>query len=148
MTNKLPCLKLTNIYPLQKGTLHLLRQEKKTGMYFKEIEWKLMSCLDGNGSSWYFLRYMDPKNDDEFCAKEKSDYWGQVDLYIGGSEHAVGHLLYSRFWTKFLFDRGFIGFDEPFKKMINQGMILGRSNFVYRIKDTNTFVSSDMRGEL
>ena len=99
------------------------------------------------GSSWYFLRYMDPKNDGEFCAKEKSDYWGQVDLYIGGAEHAVGHLLYSRFWTKFLFDRGFIGFDEPFKKMINQGMILGRSNFVYRIKDTNTFVSSDMRGE-
>ena len=107
-----------------------------------------MSCLVWAGSSWYFLRYMDPNNDGEFCAKEKSDYWGQVDLYIGGAEHAVGHLLYSRFWTKFLFDRGFIGFDEPFKKMINQGMILGRSNFVYRIKDTNTFVSSDMRGEL
>ena len=95
------------------------------------------------GSSWYFLRYMDPTNDGEFCAKEKSDYWGQVDLYIGGAEHAVGHLLYSRFWTKFLYDRGFISFDEPFKKMINQGMILGRSSFVYRIKDTNTFVSFD-----
>ena len=78
-------------------------------------------------------------------SKKKSDYWGQVDLYIGGSEHAVGHLLYSRFWTKFLFDRGFISIDEPFKKMINQGMILGRSNFVYRIKDTNTFVSFDKR---
>ena len=99
------------------------------------------------GSSWYFLRYMDPKNDDEFCAKEKSDYWGQVDLYIGGAEHAVGHLLYSRFWTKFLYDRGFISFDEPFKKMINQGMILGRSSFVYRIKNTNTFVSFDKRKE-
>ena len=99
------------------------------------------------GSSWYFLRYMDPKNDSEFCAKEKSDYWGQVDLYIGGAEHAVGHLLYSRFWTKFLYDRGFISFDEPFKKMINQGMILGRSSFVYRIKDTNTFVSFDKRKE-
>ena len=99
------------------------------------------------GSSWYFLRYMDPNNDVEFCAKEKSDYWGQVDLYIGGAEHAVGHLLYSRFWTKFLYDRGFIGFDEPFKKMINQGMILGRSSFVYRIKDTNTFVSFDKRKE-
>ena len=99
------------------------------------------------GSSWYFLRYMDPNNDNEFCAKEKSDYWGQVDLYIGGAEHAVGHLLYSRFWTKFLFDRGFIGFDEPFKKMINQGMILGRSNFVYRINGTNTFVSFDKRKE-
>jgi leucyl-tRNA synthetase len=95
------------------------------------------------GSSWYFLRYMNPTNDGEFCAKEKSDYWGQVDLYIGGAEHAVGHLLYSRFWTKFLYDRGFISFDEPFKKMINQGMILGRSSFVYRIKDTNTFVSFD-----
>ena len=99
------------------------------------------------GSSWYFLRYMDPTNDGEFCAKEKSDYWGQVDLYIGGAEHAVGHLLYSRFWTKFLYDRGFISFDEPFKKMINQGMILGRSSFVYRIKDTNTFVSFDKRKE-
>ncbi len=99
------------------------------------------------GSSWYFLRYMDPNNEEEFCAKEKSDYWGQVDLYIGGAEHAVGHLLYSRFWTKFLYDRGFIGFDEPFKKMINQGMILGRSSFVYRIKDTHTFVSFDKRKE-
>ena len=92
------------------------------------------------GSSWYFLRYMDANNNGEFCAKENSDYWGQVDLYIGGAEHAVGHLLYSRFWTKFLFDRGFISFDEPFKKMINQGMILGRSSFVYRVKDSNTFV--------
>jgi len=99
------------------------------------------------GSSWYFLRYMDPTNDGEFCEKEKSDYWGQVDLYIGGAEHAVGHLLYSRFWTKFLYDREFISFDEPFKKMINQGMILGRSNFVYRIKDSNTFVSFDKRKE-
>ena len=97
------------------------------------------------GSSWYFLRYMDPNNNMEFCAKDKSDYWGQVDLYVGGAEHAVGHLLYSRFWTKFLFDRGFISFDEPFKKMINQGMILGRSSFVYRVKGSNTFVSFDKR---
>lgn len=85
------------------------------------------------GSSWYFLRYMDSSNDNEFVAKEKADYWGQVDLYIGGSEHAVGHLLYSRFWTKFLYDLGHISFDEPFKKLINQGMILGRSSFVYQI---------------
>jgi leucyl-tRNA synthetase len=99
------------------------------------------------GSSWYFLRFMDPNNNDHFCSKEKSDYWGQVDLYIGGAEHAVGHLLYSRFWTKFLYDRDFISFDEPFKKMINQGMILGRSSFVYRVKDTNTFVSFDKRKE-
>lgn len=83
------------------------------------------------GSSWYFLRYMDPKNEEVFVSKEKADYWNQVDLYIGGSEHATGHLLYSRFWTKFLFDLGYIGFDEPFQKMINQGMILGRSSFVY-----------------
>jgi leucyl-tRNA synthetase len=85
------------------------------------------------GSSWYFLRYMDPKNEAEFVSKEKADYWKQVDLYIGGSEHATGHLLYARFWTKFLFDQGYISFDEPFAKMINQGMILGRSSFVYRL---------------
>lgn len=84
------------------------------------------------GSSWYFLRYMDPKNDGEFCAKDLSDYWGQVDLYIGGSEHATGHLLYSRFWNMFLKDRGYINQDEPFQKLINQGMILGMSAFVNR----------------
>lgn len=86
------------------------------------------------GSSWYFLRYMDPHNTEEFVSKEKADYWKQVDLYIGGSEHATGHLLYARFWTKFLYDFGYISFDEPFQKMINQGMILGRSSFVYRIE--------------
>ena len=84
------------------------------------------------GSSWYFLRYMDPKNNGEFCAKDLSDYWGQVDLYIGGSEHATGHLLYSRFWNMFLKDRGYINQDEPFQKLINQGMILGMSAFVNR----------------
>jgi leucyl-tRNA synthetase len=83
------------------------------------------------GSSWYFLRYMDPLNEQEFVSKEKVDYWKNVDLYIGGSEHATGHLLYARFWTKFLHDLGFIGFDEPFQKMINQGMILGRSSLAY-----------------
>ncbi|MFT5566213.1 MAG: leucyl-tRNA synthetase, partial [Glaciecola sp.] len=88
------------------------------------------------GSSWYYLRYMDPHNDNEFCAKEKSDYWGQVDLYIGGSEHATGHLLYSRFWGHFLCDRGLTSFKEPFKKLINQGMIQGRSSLVYRINGT------------
>ena len=84
------------------------------------------------GSSWYFLRYMNPNNEAEFCDKNTSDYWGQVDLYIGGSEHATGHLLYSRFWTMFLKDRGFISHEEPFQKMINQGMILGISAFVNR----------------
>ena len=93
------------------------------------------------GSSWYFLRYMNPNNEAEFCDKNTSDYWGQVDLYIGGSEHATGHLLYSRFWTMFLKDRGFIGHEEPFQKMINQGMILGISAFVYRVDGTNKYVS-------
>lgn len=93
------------------------------------------------GSSWYFLRYMNPNNEAEFCDKNTSDYWGQVDLYIGGSEHATGHLLYSRFWTIFLKDRGFISHEEPFQKMINQGMILGISAFVYRVDGTNKYVS-------
>jgi leucyl-tRNA synthetase len=89
------------------------------------------------GSSWYFLRYMDPHNEQEFCNKEASDYWNQVDLYVGGTEHAVGHLLYSRMWTKALFDMGYISFDEPYKKLLNQGMIQGSSRFVYRIDTLN-----------
>lgn len=96
------------------------------------------------GSSWYFLRYMDSTNDEVFCVKEKSDYWGQVDLYIGGSEHATGHLLYARFWNMFLKDRGFIGHEEPFQKLINQGMILGMSAFVFRVDGTNQFVSKNL----
>ncbi|NVJ84729.1 MAG: leucine--tRNA ligase [Algoriphagus sp.] len=99
------------------------------------------------GSSWYFFRYMDPKNDQVFADKAKTDYWGAVDLYIGGSEHATGHLLYSRFWTKFLYDIGAVSIDEPFQKMINQGMIQGRSNFVYRVKGTNTFVSHGLKDQ-
>ena len=86
------------------------------------------------GSSWYFLRYMDPHNEEVFCSRKASDYWGQVDLYIGGTEHAVGHLLYSRMWTKFLYDLGRIGHDEPFKRLVNQGMIQGSSRFVYRVE--------------
>ena len=97
------------------------------------------------GSSWYFFRYMDPKNVETFVDKAKAEYWGAVDLYIGGSEHATGHLLYSRFWTKFLFDLGLVPIDEPFQKMINQGMIQGRSNFVYRIKGENKFVSLGLK---
>ena len=85
------------------------------------------------GSSWYFLRYMDPHNDKEFCNKKISDYWNQVDLYVGGTEHAVGHLLYSRMWTKCLYDLGMISFDEPYKKLLNQGMIQGSSRFMYRL---------------
>ncbi|MBC8035210.1 MAG: leucine--tRNA ligase, partial [Chitinophagaceae bacterium] len=97
------------------------------------------------GSSWYFLRYMDPGNDQEFCNRQASDYWGQVDLYIGGTEHAVGHLLYSRMWTKVLFDLDYIGHDEPYRKLVNQGMIQGSSRFVFRIKGGNRFVSSGLR---
>jgi leucyl-tRNA synthetase len=85
------------------------------------------------GSSWYFLRYMDPHNDNEFAKKSISSYWNQVDLYVGGTEHAVGHLLYSRMWTKALYDLGLITFDEPFKRLLNQGMIQGSSRFVYRL---------------
>ncbi|MFM6995420.1 MAG: leucine--tRNA ligase [Sediminibacterium sp.] len=96
------------------------------------------------GSSWYFLRYMDPHNTTEFCDRKVSDYWGQVDLYIGGTEHAVGHLLYSRMWTKALYDLGHIGFDEPFKKLLNQGMIQGSSRFVYRKRGTQIFVSAGL----
>ena len=97
------------------------------------------------GSSWYFLRYMDPHNELEFCSRKASDYWGQVDLYIGGTEHAVGHLLYSRMWTKVLFDLGLIGHDEPYKKLVNQGMIQGSSRLAYRIHGTDKFVSFNLK---
>ena len=139
--------KVDKYLPTASGEPPLARAKKEDWSVYEGDRMETNIMPGWAGSSWYFLRYMDPNNDGEFCAKEKSDYWGQVDLYIGGAEHAVGHLLYSRFWTKFLYDRGFIGFDEPFKKMINQGMILGRSSFVYRIKDTNTFVSFDKRKE-
>ncbi len=89
------------------------------------------------GSSWYFLRYADPHNQAEFASRKATDYWNQVDLYIGGTEHAVGHLLYSRMWTKCLYDLGYIGFDEPYKKLLNQGMIQGSSRFVYRLELRN-----------
>ncbi|WPR72461.1 leucine--tRNA ligase [Flavobacterium sp. NG2] len=95
------------------------------------------------GSSWYWMRYMDAKNETEFASQEALKYWESVDLYIGGSEHATGHLLYSRFWNKFLKDKGFAPTEEPFKKLINQGMILGTSAFVYRLEGTNTFVSKN-----
>ncbi len=97
------------------------------------------------GSSAYYLRYMDPHNDEALVSPEADKYWRNVDLYVGGTEHATGHLIYSRFWNKFLYDLGVVCEDEPFKKLINQGMIQGRSNFVYRIKDTNTFVSYNLR---
>ncbi len=97
------------------------------------------------GSSAYYLRYMDPRNNNALVSKEANEYWQDVDLYIGGTEHAVGHLMYSRFWNKFLYDLGYVVKDEPFKKLINQGMIQGRSNFVYRINNTNKFVSLGLK---
>jgi len=99
------------------------------------------------GSSAYYIRYEDPHNDNALVDKEINEYWRNVDLYIGGTEHATGHLIYSRFWNKFLFDLDVVCEDEPFKKLINQGMIQGRSNFVYRIKDTNTFVSYNLKDQ-
>ncbi|RZJ49106.1 MAG: leucine--tRNA ligase [Chryseobacterium sp.] len=99
------------------------------------------------GSSWYWMRYMDAHNENEFASKEALAYWESVDLYIGGSEHATGHLLYSRFWNKFLKDKGFAPTEEPFKKLINQGMILGTSAFVYRLEGTNSFVSKNKIGD-
>ncbi|MBQ5706048.1 MAG: leucine--tRNA ligase [Bacteroidaceae bacterium] len=99
------------------------------------------------GSSAYYLRYMDPKNNKALVGEEVDKYWQNVDLYVGGTEHATGHLIYSRFWNKFLFDLGYSVNDEPFKKLVNQGMIQGRSNFVYRVKDTNTFVSLNLSKE-
>ena len=99
------------------------------------------------GSSAYYLRYMDPHNSNALVSKEANAYWENVDLYVGGTEHATGHLIYSRFWNKFLYDINVIVKDEPFKKLVNQGMIQGRSNFVYRIKDTNTFVSLNLKDQ-
>ncbi len=107
-----------------------------------------MSTMPGfAGSSAYYLRYMDPRNSKGLVSKESNEYWQDVDLYIGGTEHATGHLVYSRFWNKFLFDIGEVCRDEPFRKLVNQGMIQGRSNFIYRVKDTNTFVSLGLKNQ-
>ena len=118
--------------------------------YQDQYEYELSTMPGWAGSSWYWFRYMDPKNQASFASKEAVEYWKAVDLYIGGSEHATGHLLYSRFWNKFLKDLGYHNEEEPFKKLINQGMIQGRSNFVYRILDdegkgTNKFVSYGLK---
>ena len=99
------------------------------------------------GSSAYYLRYMDPHNDSALVSREADEYWRSVDLYVGGTEHATGHLIYSRFWNKFLYDLGYLCEDEPFRKLVNQGMIQGRSNFVYRIVGTNTFVSAGLKDQ-
>lgn len=133
--------------PTEDGEPPLARAEKSAWNVFEGDRMEYNTMPGWAGSSWYFLRYMDPNNETAFASKEKMAYWNQVDLYVGGAEHAVGHLLYSRFWTKFLNDLGFITFDEPFKKLINQGMIQGVSSFVYRVKDSNKFVSFGLRKE-
>ena len=113
----------------------------------KEYPLELNTMPGFAGSSAYYLRYMDPHNDEALVSREADDYWQNVDLYIGGTEHATGHLIYSRFWNKFLYDLGVVCEDEPYKKLINQGMIQGRSNFVYRVIGTNKFVSYGLKGQ-
>lgn len=129
--------------PTEAGEPPLARA--KDWKYEDQYEYELTTMPGWAGSSWYFLRYMDPQNTNEFASTDALNYWQNVDLYIGGAEHATGHLLYSRFWNKFLKDKGFIKVEEPFQKLINQGMIQGRSNFVYRVNGTNQFVSSDLK---
>jgi len=119
----------------------------KDWKYKGQYEFELSTMPGWAGSSWYYLRYMDPHNADRFVSEEAEQYWGQVDLYMGGAEHATGHLLYSRFWYLFLKDLGLVTSNEPFQKLINQGMILGRSNFVYRINGTNQFVTLSRKEE-
>lgn len=117
--------------------------------YKDKYEFEKTTMPGWAGSSWYFLRYMDPHNDETFASKEKTSYWNKVDVYVGGSEHATGHLLYARFWTKFLYDLGYIDFDEPFQKLINQGMILGNSAIIFRLKDTpDTYISAEKVNDL
>lgn len=145
-----PQVKLPSVdkyLPTEDGEPPLARAKKEDWSFWKGDRMEYNTMPGWAGSSWYFLRYMDPHNETAFASREKTDYWNQVDLYMGGAEHATGHLLYSRFWTKILFDLGYIGFDEPFKKMINQGMILGRSNHVYRVMGTNKFVTSERKNE-
>lgn len=133
--------------PTEDGEPPLARAEKSAWKYSEGDRMEYNTMPGWAGSSFYFLRYMDPHNENEFVSKEKADYWNQVDLYIGGSEHATGHLLYSRFWCKFLYDRGYISFDEPFKKMINQGMILGKSAIAYIGADEKLYSYDSLEGE-
>ncbi|HEY0676955.1 MAG TPA: leucine--tRNA ligase [Chitinophagaceae bacterium] len=120
----------------------------KDWVYINESERRDTNTMPTHaGAAWYFLRYADPHNDNAFADRKALDYWGQVDVYIGGAEHAVAHLLYSRLWTKVLFDLGYLSFEEPFKKLINQGKIGGDSRLVYRIRNTNTFVSAGLKND-
>ena len=151
-TDELPLLlpEVDKYLPTETGEPPLGRA--KDWKYRGEFEYELSTMPGWAGSSWYWYRYMDAQNSQEFASKEAINYWRDVDLYIGGSEHATGHLLYSRFWNKFLKDMGYVPEEEPFKKLINQGMIQGRSNFVYRVLDetgrgTDTFVSHGIKDQ-
>jgi len=151
-TDELPLLlpEVDKYLPTETGEPPLGRA--KGWKYRGEFEYELSTMPGWAGSSWYWYRYMDAQNTQEFVSKSAVDYWRDVDLYIGGSEHATGHLLYSRFWNKFLKDRGYVPEEEPFKKLINQGMIQGRSSFVYRMLDeegkgTDTFVSHGLKDQ-
>ena len=117
----------------------------KDWLYKGKYSYELTTMPGWAGSSWYFLRYMDANNDGQMVSPEAAKYWNSVDLYIGGTEHATGHLLYSRFWNMFLFDRGYVFHEEPFQKLVNQGMIQGRSNIIYKMKDENRFVSLGLK---
>jgi len=137
--------------PLELPTMDDIKPENGKAPLSKVEDWKHQGnpldtdTMPGNaGSSWYFLRYMDPHNENEFCSPEALNYWQEVDLYIGGTEHAVGHLMYARFWHKFLYDLGFLPTEEPFKKLLNQGMIQGMSAFVAANMDTKQLISNDL----
>ncbi|HRH35962.1 MAG TPA: class I tRNA ligase family protein, partial [Catalimonadaceae bacterium] len=144
--NELPLIlpEIDLFKPTETGEPPLARA--KDWLYEGKFEREFSTMPGWAGSSWYFLRYMDPKNSNELVSQKAEKYWQQVDLYIGGTEHATGHLLYSRFWHKFLKDKGFVTTEEPFKKLVNQGMIQGRSNVVYRISGENRFVSKGLVG--
>lgn len=151
--NNIPCAVDENDLPIQLPNIDkYLPTETGEPPLARAANWKYKGKYEFEkttmpgwaGSSWYFLRYTDPHNPQSFADKTKTDYWNAVDLYIGGSEHATGHLLYARFWTKFLYDLGYISFDEPFKKLINQGMILGNSALLLRLKEQpNTYISAE-----
>lgn len=119
----------------------------KDWLYKGKYNYELTTMPGWAGSSWYFLRYMDANNEGEFVSAKNVKYWNSVDLYIGGTEHATGHLLYSRFWNMFLFDRGHIFHEEPFQKLVNQGMIQGRSSIIYKLKDENKFISAGLKNQ-
>lgn len=136
--------KIDEYLPTEDGDPPLGRAK---GWNYNGQPYELSTMPGWAGSSWYFFRYMDAENEEEFCSKKARDYWKDVDFYMGGSEHATGHLLYSRFWTKFLYDLGIIEVDEFAKKLINQGMIQGRSNFAYRINGENKYVSKGLKSQ-